>query len=162
MAYILSFGKHKGKTLEWLFFNDPGYVWWMLEKDVDKDTTKFTPNERLRLETLVRRARHLRIPGKCSWCNKKPITRMFLTEHPSGGLARVDFDCDDCYPMGSSNTSALRPSFFTPDYYKNYDKFGASELISAIKDAYYKDVTFRMTQKRLEEFFNNPEHFVSF
>ena len=29
MAYTLGFGKHKDRTLEWLFFNDPGYVWWM-------------------------------------------------------------------------------------------------------------------------------------
>ena len=29
MAYTLGFGKYKDRTLEWLFFNDPGYVWWM-------------------------------------------------------------------------------------------------------------------------------------
>lgn len=162
MAFVLSFGKHKGKTLEWLFFNDPGYVWWILQNNVEKDSTKFTSAERSRFETLVRRARHLRIPGTCSWCNKKPIRRMFLTQHVSGGLARVDFDCEDCFPAGSSTTSALQPSFFTPDYYRSYDKFGAHEMIRAIKYAFYKDTSVRMTQKRLEEFFNNPDHFVDF
>jgi len=35
MAYTLGFGKYNGKTLEWLFFNDPGYVWWMIDKGAD-------------------------------------------------------------------------------------------------------------------------------
>jgi len=35
MAYTVGFGKHKDRTLEWLFFNDPGYVWWMIEEGAD-------------------------------------------------------------------------------------------------------------------------------
>jgi hypothetical protein len=29
MPYTVGFGKHRERTLEWLFFNDPGYVWWL-------------------------------------------------------------------------------------------------------------------------------------
>jgi hypothetical protein len=37
MAYTLGFGKYKDRTLEWLFFNDPGYVWWMIDKGAEKN-----------------------------------------------------------------------------------------------------------------------------
>ena len=37
MAYTVGFGKQKGRTLEWLFFNDPGYVWWMIDQGAQKN-----------------------------------------------------------------------------------------------------------------------------
>lgn len=87
---------------------------------------------------------------------------MFLTLHISGGLGRVDFDCDECEPGGSSVSVPLTPSFFTPDYYRNYDKTGARFLIDAIKWAYYRNSSERMTQQKMEDFFNNPNNFVNF
>lgn len=162
MAYKLSFGKHVGKSLEWLFFNDPGYVEYIMEKKIHEDPAKFSAPMRDRFIKLVNRASYLILPGVCSWCKKKPITRMFMTQHTSGGLASVTFDCEDCRPMGSSNSSPCKPSFFTPDFYRNYDKFGARELIRAIKYAYFGDGAYRMTQKRMEDFFDNRSFFVKF
>ena len=162
MAHRLKFGKHKGKTLEWLFFNDPGYVEYITKKGINNDPRKFPPYARDRFQDLVRRASHLKIPGLCPWCKKRPITRMFFTQHISGGLAGVDFDCDVCEPKGSSPSTSLKPAFFTPDIYRNYDKTGARFLIRAIKHAYFKNPSFKMTQKRLEEFFNYLENFVNF
>lgn len=161
MAYTLGFGKHAERTLEWLFFNDPGYVWWMIKDHVH--TQRLHGAALSRFNDLVRRARHLRVPGTCIWCRKgRAISRMFLTQHISGGLAKVDFDCDTCYPMGGSPTAGTVPSFFTPDFYRGYDKTGATFMIRAIKYAYFKDESYRMTQKRLEEFFDNPDNFVNF
>jgi hypothetical protein len=162
MAYILNFGKHEGKSIEWLFFNDPGYVEWIIKKEICNDSSKFSPSMKVRFTELVRRASNLIIPGLCPWCKKKPITRMFLTKHTSGGLARVDFDCEDCQPLGSSQTAYFKASFFSPDYFRNYDKFGAKELTKAIKFAYFGESSYRMTQKRMEDFFNNKSNFVDF
>ncbi|MEW6675438.1 MAG: hypothetical protein AB1348_05480 [Nitrospirota bacterium] len=92
----------------------------------------------------------MKIPGLCPWCNKRPVTRMFLTLHISRGLGRVDFDCDKCSPGGGSLSMPLKPAFFTPDYYRNYDKTGAKFLIDAIKYAYFKNSSIRMTQKKKE------------
>ena len=36
MPYTVGFGKHRERTLEWLFFNDPGYVWWMIEEGAEE------------------------------------------------------------------------------------------------------------------------------
>ena len=72
MACTVGFGKYRNRTLEWLFFHDPGYVWWMIDKDAVKNLKGATRN---RFDQLVRRAMHLVIPGKCRHCNK-PVTRM--------------------------------------------------------------------------------------
>jgi hypothetical protein len=155
MPQPVGFGQYKDKTLEWLFFHDPGYVWWMRAKDATKN---LKGPARARFDQLVRRAKHLAVPGKCKHC-KLPITRMSLTEHPSGGLARVDFFCDSC-DLGSSRSALITPSFYTPDFFRNYDKLGGKILSDAIKNAYYGPKV-RMTQAKMEEFFDTPTNFVN-
>ncbi len=161
----LRFGKYNRKTVEQVFFTDPGYVWWMHQQGFHNGTSKFKlrADEQQRLQTLIRRARHLRIPGTCTWCkDDKPVTRMFLTQHTSGGLARVDFDCENCTYGGGSRSIALKPGFYTPDIYRGYDKTGGKFLVQAIKYAFFGDESYRITKKRAEDFFNNPQNFVNF
>jgi len=57
---------------------------------------------------------------------------------------------------------ALTPSFYTPDIFQSYDKTGARIMVDAIKHTYFGSSSARMTQNRMEEFFDNPENFVSF
>ena len=156
MPVEFPFGKHKGKTVEWIFFHDPGYVWWLIQERVE-----LRGAVRARFEQLVQRASPLRIPGLCPWCNTRPITRMFSTLHISGGLAGVSFDCDECEAQGGSLSTPSVPSFYTPDRFRSYDKTGADIMIGAIKHAYFGSRSARMTQKRMEEFFDNPDNFVS-
>ena len=151
----MGFGKHKDKTLEWLFFNDPGYVWWIIEQAAEKNLTGAA---RARFAKLVQRAKHLAIPGRCRHCSK-PVSRMSLTEHPSGGLARVDFFCDTCSHSGPRSVLTT-PAFYTPDFFRTYDKLGGKFLVSAIKFAYYGGKV-RMTQAKMEEFFDEPTNFFN-
>jgi hypothetical protein len=155
MSYNIGFGKHRLKTLEWLFFNDPGYAWWIMGTDAQGN---FKGGARARLDLLVRRAKHLAIPGKCVHCSE-PVSRMSLTEHPIGGIARVDFFCSKCHHDGSDSV-LTEPSFYTPDIFRNYDKIGAKFLVAAIKSAYF-GAKVRMTQKKMEEFFDNPDNFIN-
>lgn len=157
MAQFLEFGKYKNKkkTLEWLFFHDPGYVWWMIDNGAEKN---LRGGERERFHQLVRRAKHLAIPGNCRHCSR-PISRMSLSEHSGGGLARVDFFCDGC-DLGGARSVLTTPAFYTPDFFRNYDKLGATFLVDAIKSAYFGSNA-RMTQARMEEFFRNPANFVN-
>ena len=154
MVYTLGFGRYKDRTLEWLFFNDPGYVWWMIDKGAEKNLKGAA---RTRFDQLVRRAKHLAVPGKCHHCNK-PVSRMSLAD--VGGLARVDFFCDTCHHDGGSHYMLTTPAFYTPDFFKNYDKLGGRILVEAIKNAYY-GAKVRMTQAKMEEFFADPSHFVN-
>lgn len=156
MVYTVGFGKHKARTLEWLFFNDPGYVWWMIDQGAQKSLKGAA---RLRFDKLVQRAKHLAIPGKCKHCSQ-PVSRMSLTRHSSGGLAVVDFFCGKCQHDGGSLSVLTTPAFYTPDSFKDYDKLGAKFLVDAIKYAYF-GTKVRMTQAKMEEFFDEPRHFVN-
>ena len=37
--YLYAFGKHKGKTFEWVYDNDLGYVSWLLD-NIEEDKNK--------------------------------------------------------------------------------------------------------------------------
>jgi hypothetical protein len=156
MAHKVGFGKHRNRTLEWLFFNDPGYVWWMIDEGADE---KLKGAARARFDQLVRRAKHLAVPGTCRLCSK-PISRMSLTEYSGGGLARVDFCCDEYHQIRGSPSLLTTPSFYTPDFFKPYDKFGGMLLVDRIKYAFFGKKV-RMTQGKMEEFFDEPSNFVN-
>jgi len=153
MGHNVGFGKYSDKTLEWLFFNDPGYVWWMLSNSAEKSLTE---PAQARFSKLVQCAKHLAVPGHCKHCDQ-PISRMSLTKHISGGLARVDFFCEKCQHDGSSSVLTT-PAFYTPDFFRNYDKTGARFLVNAIKYKYFGSKV-RMTQSKMEEFFDNSHNF---
>lgn len=156
MAFKMRSGKHEGKSIEWLFFNDPGYVWWM-----EENRREPSGPERQRLEALKRRARNIKVPGLCAWCGVRPNTRMMVVQHPDGGIGRVGFDCDVCSPEGW-NCVPIRPGFFTPDLFRHYDKTGGKILVESIKAAYFGPRPPRMTQKILEKFFEDPKNFTVF
>jgi hypothetical protein len=158
MAEVVGFGKYSVRTLEWLFFNDPGYPWWMVDSGA---VGKLEAAARSRFEDLLRRARHLRVPGRCARC-EQPITRMFLTRHQGGGLADVGFFCDAHGPEGNAFGVMARPSFYTPDIFKDYDKRGGQVLVRAIKQAYFGAKPPRMTQRVMERFFDDPLNFANF
>lgn len=164
MAVTIRQGKKyggKGRTIEWLLFNDPGYFYWMVHKGIHRQNSWFSPCEQQEVARILRRADHLKIPGICTWCKEdRPITRMAMIRHPSGGLTDVGFDCDECSPLGSGWTFT-RPAFRTPDIFRNYDKMGGKVLVKAIKYAYFKNTSYRMNAKRLEEFWDNEENFVN-
>jgi len=156
MGYKVGFGKHKDETLEWLFFNDPGYVRWMVDKGVARE---FSGIVRSRFEYLVLRAMNLAVPGKCRNCNR-PISRMRLTKNASGKLAQVDFLCDKCPQIGGSRPLVTMPAFFVPDFFKSNDKRGEKALVDSIKYAFYGK-KMRMTQEKMEEFFDGLSNFVN-
>ncbi len=154
MTFKLTFGKYKGKTFEWIFFHDPSYVYWINDNDIQR---KFSFESRSRFNDLVRRASRLKIPGLCPSCHERPITTMFFTYDLSGRLGEVDFNCDQCQPYGSTVSTWRTPSFAPIQ-----DRLGTEILIYAIKDAYFRSSKIRMTQKRMEAFFNSPDNFENF
>jgi hypothetical protein len=145
MTQSVGFGKYSLRTLEWLFFNDPGYPWWMVESGA---VYKLEGAARSRFEELLRRARHLRVPGQCARCDQ-PITRMFLARRHGGGLAEVGFFCDAHGREDNAPGVMARPSFYTPDIFKDYDKRGGHILIKAIKHAFFGAQPPRMTQREM-------------
>jgi hypothetical protein len=162
MTYLMNFGGHKGESLEWLFFHDPSYVTWILEKNIHENTARFPGAAKGRFEKLVKRASHLKIPGLCKWCESRPITRMFYTVNRNRKVTKIDFDCGVCEPDGSSLSIPFAPSFFPPDCGIRFDKTASKLLIRSLREAYFESTSVKLTQRRLEEFFDDPGNFVDF
>ena len=161
MSYCMNFGKYEGETFEWVFFHDPCYIQWMI-KNVHANVSKFSPEARARFEELERRASHLRIPGYCAWCAERPITRIFLTFNTRKRMMHVHFDCDRCRPEGSSYSQPFLPSLFVLDDLAYHHDSDMKVFVAAIKRAYFGKTSVKLTQKRLEEFFDDPDNFVNY
>ena len=115
MSNKLTFGKHEGRTHEWLFFNAPGYAHWIYENGIHRQEHNFDELERIHFRELYRRATSL--GGTCCQCNVKPVERMGLTtHHGSGAVSAVGFYCDTCEYRGGSCTGYYAPSFFVEAY----------------------------------------------
>ena len=56
----------------------------------------------------------------------------------------------------------LTPSFLQGDYFRDYDKTGNAILLKAIKRVYFGNWSVRLTQERMEEFFETPGNFMAF
>lgn len=162
----LTFGKYgpnspgggkKGKAVEQVFFIDPDYLWWISKQD----GFFFGTNAYL-FEKLCRRAAHLVVPGECHYqgCHK-PISRMLMIKHISGGLGAVEFVCDTCNYAGGSPSRIMTPGLHAPPF-KRYDKTGCRYIVEAVKKAFFGDRKHRMTAARANHFFDTPANFVNF
>jgi hypothetical protein len=56
----------------------------------------------------------------------------------------------------------MEPSFLASEIFRSYDKTGGKFLVGAVKYRYFGDSSYRMTQKRLETFFENEANFTVF
>ena len=68
------------------------------------------------------------------------------------------FTCDLCEPVEWPFSGPMIPSFLEGDYFRNYDKTGNKFFIRAIKLAYFGNPSMKMSQERMEEFFDNPDN----
>jgi hypothetical protein len=154
MSNIITFGKHEGKTFEWLFFKAPWYAEWIYAKGIHRQRHNFSEEEEDYFDELYRRAWHLR--GVCKSCNKRPFSMMGLSTHLSGALSHIGFFCDECEYAGGSPTGYHRPSFFVDTH--NIPRCEQARIVGYIKNRYLGDV--RLTQKIMEEFFHHDANFA--
>jgi hypothetical protein len=158
-VYSLTFGKHRGKSFEWLLFHDPGYVWWLEEQFHDQSGI-FPPLVSRHFKHLLQKASHLQIPGTCSVCQAAPVQAMVLQSGLDGRLIDVEFTCTTCAPPPGPGRAVGRPGFRTPDLFHDYDKAGGKRLVAAIKQAFFGSPAFRMTKARMHAFFGEAANFA--
>ena len=115
MSNKITFGKHNGRSHEWLFFNAPGYAHWIYEIGMHRQEHNFVENERHLFRELYRRTTSL--GGTCCQCKAKPVEFMGLTtHHGSGAIGAVGFYCDTSEFLGGSCTGYYASSFFVVAY----------------------------------------------
>ena len=155
MSYELYFGKHKGKSYEWLFFHDPGYA-----RDLFDSTSQGTWRWRSREEMdyfmeLHHRANNL-TGANCEKCKQRPFTRMVpYGDYPKWEISAVSFYCDECGYLGVTARGPLPPAFFLLE--GGLPKWQHLIVVDAIRRVYIPGR--KLTQKKMEDFFGT-DHFL--
>lgn len=157
MIPTFEYGKHKGKSVEWVIFHDPAYITWLAQTRSAWWSIPWDVKERLR--TICHLADNLLIPGGCAGECGRPVSRMLLVKGMSGHLVKVEFVCDHCNHDGGLRSVACRPSLFHSEVFRDYDKAGAKVLVEAIWRAYNGPDAKNRTPQRMERFFADRRNF---
>lgn len=151
---IVFFGKHKGKTLPQIIFNDPDWFFWAVENGVFKNKGPLAREA----EGLARRAKTIRIPD----AGGKRGLAEYIIHPPTGKFSHMEIvSADQPEHEGSSPTfRAPVIDLSVPRAIARYDKLGCRSLLSSVKYILFGSKSTRMTQQRCEDFFNNPDNFL--
>ncbi len=153
MRAVLTFGKHKGRSLPEVLLHDPDWFFWAVEKGV------FITRPRLATEAaeLEFKARNIKIP--------KPEPDNWRVEYLQDLRGKfADFRIiEKARPDGSSSGILFREDCFdlsVPRQLKRYDKLGGRMLLRKFKCLVFGDENVRLTKKRCEEFFDDQKNFA--
>jgi hypothetical protein len=153
MNHTLSFGKHIGKTYEWLFFKAPSYTQWIYDERIYRQDYNFDEEEAAHFLELYHRASNL--AGTCCQCKQRAVTRMGLTTHRTGDLGAVGFYCDQCEYQGGSRTGYYQPSLLVEAY--SLEPCEQRMIVNEIRRHYIGYGN--LTQRRMEAFFHDDANF---
>jgi hypothetical protein len=148
----VDFGKFEGKklTLPQIILTDPDWFFYMVEIGA------FTETFARQADDIAKKARKIRIPGKrpgkCKVLNYLAPERTFS-----------HFDIVKAKPDWFSGSAKIQVTDFIDlsisHRLKPYDKAGAKRLIKGLKSALYGRTNVRLTKRRCEEFFADPDNF---
>jgi hypothetical protein len=143
----INFGKHKGKTLPQIIFDDADWFFWAYENKAFKGALAFEAQE------VYRRARSIRVPQK----NGQKMLVEYIIHKPTGKFGEMRL-IPDGPGLGHLNVSPVI-DFYLPRAYANYDKTGCKSLVFAFKVIYFGNQSHRMSKRAREEFFNDDRNF---
>jgi hypothetical protein len=149
---IVSFGKHKGKTLPQIVFSDPDWFFWATEDGIFKGPLRSEAN------LVNARAKSIRIPNNANGT----LAAEYLVHQPTGKFAGMDI-VPTSQPLHQGSSPAFRKQVIdlsTARSIAPYDKLGCKNLISAAKQALFGNRSARLSQQKCELFFDTPSNFV--
>ena len=147
----IPFGKHRGKTLPQLIFNDADYYFFLYEKfyfhgDLEKEADYLYP-----------RARSIKVPSK----NGKKMLVQYSFKY-NAKSKRVEFATMELIPDGS-NIEGLNVSswidFYVPRSRSHFDKTGYENFVMGLKSILFNNPVLRMYHNACEEFFDDEDNF---
>lgn len=149
MSNIMSFGKHEGKTLEWIIFHHPHYARFLRRKCMEQ----FDDDERECFLELYRRASN--ITGTCPQCRQRPIENLGLSWHQNyERLGAINFFCGECDYLGGSPTGYYPASFFCKEVELSW-----ADQRRIPKEVQRLFIVGNLIQKKMEEYFHNDANF---
>jgi hypothetical protein len=143
----INFGKHKGKTLPQIIFDDADWFFYAYENGYFKNGLAYEAFE------LYRRARSIRVPQK----NGQKMLVEYIIHKPTGkfGMMRLIPDGTDLEHLNVSPVI----DFYLPRAYAGYDKTGYKSFVLALKTILFGSQSHRMSKRAREEFFNDDRNF---
>jgi hypothetical protein len=149
---VLTFGKHKGKTLPQIMFSDPDWFFWAWENNAFK-------GELLRqAQEIYMKATAIRVPQDDG---EKRIVEYIVDQGTGkfGTISIVRSDLENYGPMSKYRVTEVI-DMRIPRQYARHDKFGYKNFLSAMKGILFGDPSHRMNEKRCAEFFEDDRNFV--
>jgi hypothetical protein len=143
----LNFGKHKGKTLPQVMFEDADWFFDGYEKGYFKNRLPFEAIE------IYRRARSIRVPQQ----NGQRMLIEYIIHKPNGKFGTMHLI------KAAPGLQHLYVSpvidFYIPRALANYDKLGYQNFLFALKGILFNDHSRYMSKATCEEFFNDDGNF---
>ena len=154
---ILTFGIHKGRTHEWLFFNDPQYALWIKNERIHKKDWYFAEEDGCHFSELMARATSL--ANMWQLCQDESISRCAIDRSfKYGRVIDALFVCDNCeYPYSRTSSQHYYPASMFAGWYRN-TKADRKKVIEAVK-RHYLGCEGPLSQKQMEKFFSTDGNF---
>ena len=148
----LPFGKHQGKSLPEVLFDDPDWFFWAIDRDF------LYGRVRSEAEILFCRARNIKIPGnpkegRVAEYQFDPFTREFSGLRIVPSSKSVGVSASNVYRRDRIDMSVPYKAGY-------YDKKGCRILVNACERYLFAADDFRPKRERYEEFFSNPDKFL--
>ena len=147
----IGFGKHSGKTLPQIIFNDADWFFHAYEKGYFKGVLAQEAHE------LYRRARSIKVPSRNGqkMLVEYVIHRDLQSRKEKFGTMRLIADGTGLERLIVSP----RIDFYVPRSYAQYDKTGYKNFVSLLKAILFGDPSHRMNRRACEAFFNDDDNF---
>lgn len=152
MWSILTFGKHKGKSLPRILLSDPDWFFWAAEGDV------FRGRLAEEASLLEYRGCNIKIPkpNPQDWCVR------YYTDR-NGRFAGFDLIELATNPLQLDSIEMWREDrldLSVPRRFKSYDKLGSRLLIRQFKEYFFDRKVTRLTKQKCEAFFSDKSNFI--
>ena len=147
----LSFGVHKGKTFEWVFFNAPSYATWLYKKRILRTRSDYDALERDYFDELYLRASKL--DGTCEICKFRPITRKAFYFYRSKCTSHRLCDTCEIQRLSNGDFSSLSMLDFGSSTTRHHFK-----VIHSLAEKYTGPKSV-FCQEEMEQFFRKDSNF---
>jgi hypothetical protein len=145
---VLTFGKHKGRTLPQVLFSDPDWFYYAIGKNFFEGKGKISDEAK----ELCRKSKSIKIPKKDG--EKLEVEYAYYKEK---------YDSIEIVPSHKPwHRGTLRKNnidLSAAREWKNYDKKGSKMLVADFKKIKFDNKSYKMTKKRCEEFFEDDDNF---
>jgi hypothetical protein len=143
----VNFGKHKGKSLPQILFNDADWFFHAYENGYFSGVLAQEAHE------LYRKARSIPVPQRDGqqMLVEYVIHQELRTENQKFGTMRLIGDGPGLERLFVSSSI----DFYLPRQYAKYDKTGYKNFVFALKMIFFGNPSHRMNRQACEDFFNN-------